>query len=281
MCASKSGYGAAASRGSPTSSSMVASARSEPRAVIAGLLTTRPITRRAPADDAGRRGAHEDRRRPLEREQERLHRVAEGVVPPAPVLADNPVAGDDHRNGVPGEGVTDGARGARVADALRERRVRDDLAERDARGVRQHRGLELGQPIEVDGNREERPSAREVLAELLTRPLGVAAGAVRRSADAPPRLEARDAAVARLDAESIGERFEPSRTSAEPSAQAGERVARRNRRREELPEHQVEIHRQFSSARRRIALPRASWLLTVLTEIPRTRASSRYERPST
>src|SRR5205807_1830526 len=149
-----------------------------------------PLVRAAAsADDPARRAADEERRRALEPEQERLHRVAEGVVPPAPVPADDPVAGDDHGHRIPAEGVADGARGAWVADAPRERRVRDDLAERDARGLRQHRGLEFGHP--------------------------------------------------------------------------------------------VEIHRRSPSARRRIVLPRASWLLTVLTEIPRTRASSRYERPLT
>ena len=180
------------------------------------------------------------------------------------------MAGDDHGHRVPAEGVADGARGAWVADALRERRVRDDLAERDARGFRQHRGLELGHPVEVQGDPKERPAAREVFAELLARLLGVAAGAWGRRAEAPPRSEARHAVVARLNAESIGERFEPWRAIPEPPKQAGERVAWRSRGREELPERQVEIHRRSPSARRRIVLPRASWLLTVLTEIPRT-----------
>src|SRR2546422_6909825 len=94
-------------------------------------------------------------------------------------------------------------------------------------------------------------------------------------------FRSRHAVVARLNAESIGERFEPWRATPESPKQAGERVAWRSRGREELPERQVEIHRRSPSARRRIVLPRASWLLTVLTEIPRTRASSRYERPLT
>src|SRR4029077_2664555 len=39
--------------------------------------------------------------------------------------------------------------------------------------------------------------------------------------------------------------------------------------------------RLFESAARRIDLPRASWLFTVLTEMQRTRASSWYDNPST
>src|SRR5439155_10029531 len=70
-----------------------------------------PLVRAAAsADDPARRAADEERRRALEPEQERLHRVAEGVVPPAPVPADDPVAGDDHGHRIPAEGVADGAR---------------------------------------------------------------------------------------------------------------------------------------------------------------------------
>src|SRR5436309_396370 len=202
MCASKIGYWAAASRGSPTRSRTAASETSEPRAVIAGILSrgrsrgrsahaagtvadapgvaqrgeddamllgdALVVSAAAPADDPRCRGSDEHRRRALEREQERLHLVAERVVPPAPVAADDPVARDDHRHRVPAEGAADGARGAR-----------------------------------------------------------------------------------------------------------------KNRLGEKLPELQVEVHRQSSSARLRIALPLASWLLTVLTEMPRILASSRYESPST
>src|SRR2546427_5225907 len=146
----------------------------------------------------------------------------------------------DHGHRIPAEGVADGARGAWVADAPRERRVRDDLAERDARGLRQHRGLELGHPVEVQGDPKERPAAREVFAELLARLLGVAAGAWGRRAEAPPRSEARHAVVARLNAESIGERFEPWRATPESPKQAGERVAWRGRGPEQHPEPQVE-----------------------------------------
>src|SRR2546422_3436621 len=221
MWASKTGYWAATGRGPPTRSSAAATETSERRtrpitasrrsrdagrpAHAAGAVADAPrvaergeddaiplgdtplVRAAASADDPARRAADEERRRALEPEQERLHRVAEGVVPPAPVPADDPVAGDDHGHRIPAEGVADGARGAWVADAPRERRVRDDLAERDARGLRQHRGLELGHPVEVKGDPKERPAAREVFAELLARLLGVAAGAWGRRAEAPPR----------------------------------------------------------------------------------------------
>src|SRR5712691_4628129 len=118
MCASKIGYWAAASRGSPTRSRTAASETSEPRAVIGGVLSRarsrdpgRPahaagtvadapgvaqrseddamllgdalvVSAAAPADDSRRRAPDEHRRRALEREQERLHLVAERVVPP-------------------------------------------------------------------------------------------------------------------------------------------------------------------------------------------------------
>src|SRR5439155_735253 len=141
------------------------------------------VSAAAPADDSRRRGSDEHRRRALEREQERLHLVAERVVPPAPAAADDPVA--------------------------------------------------------------------------------------------------RDPAVGRLDAKSASERLELRRAIVEPADKAGERVTRKNRLGEKLPELQVEVHRQSSSARLRIALPLASWLLTVLTEMPRILASSRYESPST
>src|SRR2546428_12852751 len=73
-----------------------------------------PLVRAAaPADDPACRAADEERRRALEPEQERLHRVAAGVVPPAPVPADDPGAGADHRHRIPSQGVADGARGAR------------------------------------------------------------------------------------------------------------------------------------------------------------------------
>src|SRR2546422_1813572 len=315
MWASKTGYWAATGRGPPTRSSAAATETSEPRARpitvrgrsrdagrpahAAGAVADAPrvaergeddaippghtplVRAAASADDPARRAADEERRRALEPEQERLHRVAEGVVPPAPVPADDPVAGDDHGHRISAEGVADGARGAWVANAPRERRVRDDLAERDARGLRQHRGLELGHPVEVQGDPKERPAAREVFAELLARLLGVAAGAWGRRAEAPPRSEARHAVVARLNAESIGERFEPWRATPESPKQAGERLARRSPGRGDIPERQVEIHRPSPRARPRIVLPRASWLLTVLTQIPRIRASSRYERPLT
>src|SRR2546425_345484 len=315
MWASKTGYWAATGRGPPTRSSGAATEESGPRqrpitvrggsrdaggpAHAAGAvadaarvaergeddaipLGDAPLVRAAAsADDPARRAADEERRRALEPEQERLHRVAEGVVPPAPVPADDPVAGDDHGHRIPAEGVADGARGAWVADAPRERRVRDDLAERDARGLRQHRGLELGHPVEVQGDPKERPAAREVFAEFLARLLGVAAGAWGRRAEAPPRSEARHAVVARLNAESIGERFEPWRATPESPKQAGGRGAGRGPRRDGPPERQGGGHPPAPSAPRRIVLPRASWLLTVLTEIPRTRASSRYGRPLT
>src|SRR5205809_601852 len=53
--------------------------------------------------------------------------------------------------------------------------------------------------------------------------------------------------------------------------------------REEVPQCRIHSVHPFgsSSAFRRIALPRLSWLFTVLMEIPRTLASSRYERPFT
>src|SRR5256712_7990642 len=317
MCASKIGYWAAASRGLPTRSRTAASETSEPRAVIAGILsrgrsrdpgrsahaagtvTDAPgvgqrgeddamllgdalvVSAAAPADDSRRRGTDEHRRRALEREQERLHLVAERVVPPAPVAADDPVPRDDHRHRVPAEGATDGACGARVTNALGKRRVRDDFPERDARRFGEHLGLELEHPVEVHRHCEERPAAREVLPELLVRLIGVPACAPRLRAQTSRRPEARDTAVSCLDAKSVGERLELRRAIVEPPEKADERVARKNRVGEELPELQVEIHRQSSSARLRIALPRASWLLTVLTEMPRILASSRYESPST
>src|SRR3989449_6621572 len=92
-------------------------------------------------------------------------------------------------------------------------------------------------------------------------------------------FRSRHAVVARLNAESIGERFEPWRATPESPKQAGEGGAWGSPGREKLPERQVEIHRRSPTPPRRIALPRASWPLTVLTEIPRTRASSRYEKP--
>src|SRR2546425_576855 len=308
MWASKTGYWAATGRGPPTRSSGAATEESGPRqrpitvrggsrdaggpAHAAGAVADAPrvaergeddaiplgdtplVRAAASADDPARRAADEERRRALEPEQERLHRVAEGVVPPAPVPADDPVAGDDHGHRIPAEGVADGARGAWVADAPRERRVRDDLAERDARGLRQHRGLELGHPVEVQGDPKERPAAREVFAELLARLLGVAAGAWGRRAEAPPRSEARHAVVARLNAESIGERFEPWRATPESPKQAGQRVAWRSRGREELPERQGGGHPPAPSARPGIVFAPASWLLTVVTEVPASRAAS-------
>src|SRR5437667_11125036 len=160
MCASKIGYWAAASRGSPTRSRTAASETSEPRAVIAGVLSRARsrdpgrsahaagtvadapgvgqrgeddamllgdalvVSAAAPADDPRRRGSDEHRRRALGPEQERLHLVAERVVTPAPVAADDAVARDAHRDRVPAEGATDGAGGARVANAPGKRRVR-------------------------------------------------------------------------------------------------------------------------------------------------------------
>src|SRR3989475_10223347 len=216
MGAWKTGYGAATGRGSPTRSRTAASETSEPRAVIAGILSrgrsrdpgrsayaagtvadapgvakggeddamllgdAPVVSAAAPADDSRRRATDEHRRRALEREQERLHLVAERVVPPAPVAADAPVARDDHRHRVPAEGATDGACGARVANALGERRVRDDFPERDARRFGEHLGLELEHPVEVHRHCEERPAAREVLPELLGRLVGVPACAPRR-----------------------------------------------------------------------------------------------------
>src|SRR2546422_4973649 len=115
MCASKIGYWAAASRGLPTRSRTAASETSEPRAVIAGILSrgrsrdpgrsahaagtvadapgvgqrgeddamllgdALVVSAAAPADDSRRRATDEHRRRALEREQERLHLVAERV----------------------------------------------------------------------------------------------------------------------------------------------------------------------------------------------------------
>jgi len=189
------------------------------------LLGDAPVvSAAAPADDSRRRATDEHRRRALEREQERLHLVAERVVPPAPVAADDPVARDDHGHRVPAEGAADGARGARVTNALGKCRVRDDFPERDARRFGEHLGLELGHPVEVHRHREERPAAREVLPELLVRLLGVAARAPRLRAHTSPRPEARDTAVGRLDAKSVGEQLGLRRASVEPPEKAGERV---------------------------------------------------------
>src|SRR2546430_526430 len=315
--ARRSGSGAAAGVGPPPGRTGAGAERRERRAVIAGILSrgrsrdpgrsahaagtvadapgvgqrgeddamllgdALVVSAAAPADDPRCRRSDEHRRRALEREQERLHLVAERVVPPAPVAADDPVAWDDHRHRVPAEGAADGARGARVTNALGKRRVRDDFPERDARRLGEHLGLELEHPVEVHRHCEERAAAREVLPELLVRLLGVAARAPRLRAHTSPRPEARDPAVGRLDAKSASERLELRRAIVEPPEKADEHVARKNRLGEKLPELHVEVHRQSSSARLRIALPRASWLLTVLTEMPRILASSRYESPST
>src|SRR5256712_7416151 len=252
MCASKIGYWAAASRGLPTRSRTAASETSEPRAVIAGILSrgrsrdpgrsahaagtvadapgvakrgeddamllgdALVVSAAAPADDSRRRATDEHRRRALEREQERLHLVAERVVPPAPVAADDPVAWDDHGHRVPAEGAADGARGARVTNALGKCRVRDDFPERDARRFGEHLGLELGHQVEVHRHREERPAAREVLPELLVRLLGVAARPPRLPAPTSPPPEAADAPVRTVDPESVGSRlqFRPARGEA-------------------------------------------------------------------
>src|SRR5438128_1653478 len=150
MCASKIGYWAAASRGSPTRSRTAASETSEPRAVIAGILsrgrsrdpgrsahaagtvTDAPgvgqrgeddamllgdalvVSAAAPADDSRRRATDEHRRCALEREQERLHLVAERVVPPAPVA---PAGGARHRGQLPRCEI--GRRAARAAPGYR------------------------------------------------------------------------------------------------------------------------------------------------------------------
>src|SRR5207244_11591457 len=142
-------------------------------------------------------------------------------------------------------------------------------------------GVELGPPVGVRRHCEDRAAAREGLPELLVRLLGVAARAPRLRAHTSPRPEARDPAVGRLDAKSASERLELRRAIVEPPEKADERVARKNRFGEKLPELHVEFHRQSSSARPRIALPRASRLLTVLTEMPRILATSRFESPST
>src|SRR3989441_6081154 len=231
MCASKIGYWAAGGRGSRTGGGRAARETGEPRAVIAGILSrgrsrdpgrsahaagTVPdapgvgqrgeddamllgdalvVSAAAPADDSRRRATDEHRRCALEREQERLHLVAERVVPPAPVAADDPVARDDHRHRVPAEGATDGACGARVANALGKRRVRDDFPERDARRFGEHLGLELEHPVEVHRHCEERPAAREVLPQLLVRLLGVAARAPPPPGRKSPPPEPRPPAI--------------------------------------------------------------------------------------
>src|SRR2546428_7552000 len=107
MGAAKMGYGGATSRGSPTRSRTAASETSEPRAVIAGILSrgrsrdpgrsahaagtvadapgvakggeddpmplgdALVVSAAAPADDSRRPATHQHRRRALQREQER------------------------------------------------------------------------------------------------------------------------------------------------------------------------------------------------------------------
>src|SRR2546425_1144985 len=171
MCASKMGYGAATSRGSPTRSRTAASETSEPRAVIAGILS------RGRSRDPGRSA------------------YAAGTVADAPGVA---------------KGGEDDAMLLGDAPVVSAAAPADD-SRRRATDVHRHR--------------EERPAAREVLPELLVRLLGVAARAPRLRAHTSPRPEARDAAVGRLDAESVGERLEFRRASVEPPEKADERVA--------------------------------------------------------
>src|SRR5205809_689683 len=319
MWASKIGYGAAASRGAPRTSRAAASETSGPRAVIAGILSRGPsrdagrparptravadalrvgdrgedhavrlgdtslVRAAAPADDPRRRAADERRRRALEREQARRHPAAERLVSPRPVAPDHPVARDDHRHGVRAERVAHGARGPRPADAACELRVGLRLAERNPPRLGEHAGLEGRDVREVHVHGEERATAREVLAELLERLRGVPARARRHGRHAAPEKKPRDATVGRLDPEAVGERLESGRPVREPRYEATHETGGRDGVREEVPQCRIHSVHPFgsSSAFRRIALPRLSWLFTVLMEIPRTLASSRYERPFT
>src|SRR5437867_7689436 len=253
---------------------------------LARRADARGVGAAAPAHDPRRRAADQRRRRALQRQQARLERAAEGVVPPRAVAAYDAVARHDDRDGVGAERVADGARRARMADRAGQRGVRGHLAERHPRGGGQHAGLERRKAGQVQRHREERARAGEILGQLAPRALEVAPAAPRGDVAAPAVAETTDARVARLQREALGERGHAGAgTTARPREQAPAQAGGSGGR-EELGEGRVErVHwsspQRPSSAAFKIDLPRASWLFTVLTEMPRTAASSPYDRPST
>src|SRR5438034_2370791 len=98
MCASKIGYWAAASRGSPTRSRTAASETSEPRAVIAGILSR--ARSRDPGRSAHAAGTVADAPGVAQRGEDDAMLLGDALVVSAAAPADDPRCrgSDEHRS---------------------------------------------------------------------------------------------------------------------------------------------------------------------------------------
>ena len=171
------------------------------------------------------------------------------------------------------------ARAARVGRP----RIGRDLTEPDPLRLRQHPLLEGAELREVHGHAEERAPAAQELAQLRVRALGVGSAAHPAAFARTPQGHERHPLRRGLDVQPVGEIDETSRgllqapvqPSREPRGCLGTKV------RSQCLVDRVHGASSCVSCRFRMPLPRASWLLTVLTEMPRILASSWYESPST
>src|SRR5262245_9799287 len=198
------------------------------------------VSAAAPADDARARAADQRRRRARELQELRLHRSAKGVMAPGPVAADDAMAGDDHRHWIGSERIADRARRARMAHAARQGRVRIDLAELDAAGFREDASLEVADTVEIDGDREERPAPGQVLAQLLPGALSVGPRTGGGAVVAATGVEARHAALGRVDPEPVGQLLQAGRTGLETSEETLGQPGR-SLGLEKLFEHRVDL----------------------------------------
>ena len=159
---------------------------------------------------------------------------------PGPIAAYDAMTGDDHRHRIGPERVADRARGTRMAHASGEGRIRIDLAELDAAGFREDAGLEVADPVEIHRDREERPAAGQILAQLLPGALGVGARAGGGAVVAAAGVEPCHAALGGVDPEPVGQLLQAGRTALEPSEETLGQL-RRSLGLEELFEHRVDL----------------------------------------
>src|SRR5262249_14925565 len=196
------------------------------------------------------------------------------------------MGGHNEGHGVASERRAHGAHRPRMADLLRHPRVRAHLAEGDAAGRLEDAPLELRRRRQVHGYREERALAVEVLVQLFPRALHETARARRCRLGKPFGADQRDALAARLDVQPTGELLAllgggARGDQALPSEIAGPRLGLKVSLEQIIGQHGLHDAPPLVSAVRNRLLPRASWLFTVLIEMPRILASSPYESPST
>ena len=213
-----------------------------------------------------------------------LQLAAEQIAAEPAVAAPHAVARHDERHRIPPERRAHRPHRVRMADALGDPRIRAGLAEGDALRRFEHAPLEVGRSGQVDGHREEGAPAGEVLHDLLSRLLGDPARGGRRRLVQRARADQAHALGRGLDGEAPLEPAELLRVTAAGAEHPPGQAIRRRPGLEVVVEQIIETVRGreishgsiplLPSSSRSTALPRASWLFTVLTEMPRIRASS-------